>query len=223
MRKDLVIFKGSKQGIVAILNKDCSFTEIFDHIRQKLMDSANFFFGTDLNIDFKGRLLGENEKKELSEMIKDIIGGNVNISFREEFEETIKEDKKLEIEKKATIFSDIDEGMTKFYKGTVRSGQLITAENNLVIIGDVNPGAEVKAAGNIIVIGSVRGIIHAGCTGNRNAIVVALNLYPTQLRIADIITRSPDNESYNNEMTPEIAFVKENQIYIDAYLSKKTW
>ena len=89
------------------------------------------------------------------------------------------------------------------------------SEGNLVIIGDINPGAELIAAGNIVVMGSLRGIVHAGCDGNRDAIVSALYLQPTQLRIADIITRSPDGEAKITEPIPEIASIKDGRIYIE--------
>ena len=59
---------------------------------------------------------------------------------------------------------------------------------NIVIIGDANPGSEIVASGNVIVMGALRGMVHAAQM-KQTAIVVALKLSPTQLRIGDIITR----------------------------------
>jgi septum site-determining protein MinC len=70
-------------------------------------------------------------------------------------------------------------------------------------------------------MGSLRGIVHAGYNGNKEAIVAALNLYPTQLRIADVITRSPDDKQAESQFIPEMAYIKDNFVYIDRYLPSK--
>lgn len=214
MGRESVILKGSKSGIVVILDNQKAFTDIIDNIKQKFMESSRFFLGTNLKIGFTGRNLNEPEKQQLADIITGIIGNDVNISFES--------DDKREVQS-GEFFNDIEEGIAKFHKGTVRSGQRLIAEGNLVIIGDVNPGAEVIAGGNIVVMGSLRGIVHAGYKGNTKAIVAALNLHPTQLRIAGIITRSPDDEMYKHEIIPEVAYIKENCIYIDSYLPKKPY
>jgi septum site-determining protein MinC len=97
----------------------------------------------------------------------------------------------------------------------------VNFDGNLVVIGDVNPGGEVVAAGNVVVMGSLRGIVHAGADGNKEAIVAAFNLQPTQLRIADVITRSPDDKDSRNPAVPELAFVKDDMVYIERYLPQR--
>ncbi len=67
-------------------------------------------------------------------------------------------------------------------------------------------------------MGSLRGVVHAGSNGNREALVVALNLQPTQLRIADVITRSPDEKEIMSQFIPELAYIKEDTVYIERYL-----
>ncbi|MBC7106160.1 MAG: septum site-determining protein MinC, partial [Firmicutes bacterium] len=73
---------------------------------------------------------------------------------------------------------------TILVRRTLRSGQRLCYNGNVVILGDVNPGAEVVAAGNVIVMGVLRGVVHAGANGNEEAVVLAFRLRPTQLRIA---------------------------------------
>ena len=111
---------------------------------------------------------------------------------------------------------DLDECMTKYYRGTLRSGRLISYDGNVVIIGDINPGAEVEATGNIIVLGNVRGIVHAGAGGNKDASVIAINFAPTQLRVADVITRRAERRGgVNSGNTPEIAYLRGDSIIIE--------
>ena len=93
---------------------------------------------------------------------------------------------------------------------TLRSGQNLRHPGHVVVIGDVNPGAEVVAGGDIVVWGRVRGMVHAGALGNEGAVICALDLAPTQLRIAGHIARSP--EERRRKPVPEMASVREGQI-----------
>jgi len=95
------------------------------------------------------------------------------------------------------------------HEGTVRSGDRISSNGNLCIIGDVNPGAMVSAKKNIFVWGKLLGIAFAGKDGNKNASITALYLNPLQLRIADVIAIGPKDKPKN--YYPEIAVI-ENQI-----------
>ena len=76
---------------------------------------------------------------------------------------------------------------TKFYKGSLRSGQRIEFEGSVVIIGDVNDGAEIIAEDNIVVLGALRGMAHAGAKGNEQAIIAARIIDSLQIRIGSII------------------------------------
>lgn len=99
---------------------------------------------------------------------------------------------------------------------TLRSGQSIRYGGNVVIIGDVNPGAEVTATGNIMVMGALRGVVHAGAGGDEKAVIMAFRLEPTQLRIANHITRPPDNETVNTDF-PEMARIRDGVVTIEAF------
>jgi septum site-determining protein MinC len=89
---------------------------------------------------------------------------------------------------------------------TLRSGQAVQHPGHVVIIGDVNPGAEVIAGGDIIIWGRLRGVVHAGASGDNQAVVCALQLRPTQLRIGSHIARTPDDKKKRSSV-PEMAFV----------------
>lgn len=97
---------------------------------------------------------------------------------------------------------------------SIRSGQKTACPGNIVIVGDVNPGAEVIAGGNIVVMGCLRGMAHAGALGDEKAVISAYRLSPTQLRIADHITRPPDNEVFA-EKDPELASIKDGKVVIE--------
>ncbi|MCC7205662.1 MAG: septum site-determining protein MinC [Anaerolineae bacterium] len=98
---------------------------------------------------------------------------------------------------------------------TLRSGRVVRHRGSVVIFGDVNPGAEIIAGGNIIVWGRLRGVVHAGADGNENAFVCALDLAPTQLRIARYITVSPSDK--RRRPRPEVALVQQGRIIAQAW------
>jgi septum site-determining protein MinC len=96
-----------------------------------------------------------------------------------------------------------------FVQKTLRSGSKITYEGHVVVLGDVNPGAEIIATGNVLIWGKLRGTVHAGALGNKEACVCAMDLNPTQLRIADFISIPPKRKG---KPQPEIATVDGEQI-----------
>ncbi|MGQ9568012.1 MAG: septum site-determining protein MinC [Anaerolineae bacterium] len=97
---------------------------------------------------------------------------------------------------------------------TLRSGQTLRHPGHVVVIGDVNPGAEIVAGGHVVVWGRLRGTVHAGAHGDEGAIICALRLAPTQLRIADFVARSPENEEPE---APEIARLRDGRIVVEPW------
>lgn len=116
----------------------------------------------------------------------------------------------------ADDFEQYTDENTVLIQRTLRSGQTIRYNGNVVILGDVNPGAEVVAAGNCIVMGVLRGVVHAGASGNEDAAVIAFRLRPTQLRIANHITRAPEDEN-DTTFFPEIAKIKDGVVTIEMF------
>ena len=102
------------------------------------------------------------------------------------------------------------------HKGTLRSGDRISSNGNLCIIGDVNPGAIVSAKKNIYVWGKLLGIAIAGKSGNINASITSLYLNPLQLRIADVIAIGPKDKPKN--CYPEIAVIDKRTIIIRPHI-----
>lgn len=214
MKKDVVIIKGVSQGIyIDVTGNDLE--EIKKSLQTKLVNSSTFFKG--------GKFLGVRGD-ELSDEIKNEI--LLILKYKYELDIELPKDVgrlKLEDEfvyKEENEFKEIvDEGITKFVYGTLRSGQEVSFNGNIVVIGDVNPGALLRAKGNIVVLGSLRGLAQAGIGGNNHAVVAAYSLLPTQLRIAEIIVRPPDDDMQYK--LPEIAKVVDGRVVIEPYLPNR--
>ena len=102
------------------------------------------------------------------------------------------------------------------HEGTLRSGDRISSNGNLCIIGDVNPGAIVSAKKDIYVWGKLLGIAFAGKGGNNNASIASLYLNPLQLRIADVVAIGPKDKPQNSY--PEIAVIDKQTIIIKPHI-----
>ena len=158
------------------------------------------------------KIFGDNDfdadedepQKEVKEMSENIVA----------FDEEDDDEETLELKKEAEKLP------TLYIKKTIRSGQSITSDGNLVIIGDVNPGAEIIAKGDITVWGVLGGIAHAGREGNTQARIRALKMNAIQLRIADIFARRPDGVNTpfvkkTSEFVPEEAKIFRKNIIIN--------
>jgi septum site-determining protein MinC len=112
------------------------------------------------------------------------------------------------------LAQDMDLGVV--VRRTLRSGQVVQHPGHVIVIGDVNPGAEIIAGGDVVVWGKLRGIVHAGATGDDEAVVCALSLAPLQLRIGNHIARTPEGREGLPEW-PEMASVQDGEIVAEPW------
>ncbi len=220
MTNDSVVIKGSREGIFLHLDPKIEFQVLKQKIAAKLASSKEFLAGAQVICDFGSREISAEDITELENLFKlhKLQLKRINVSRPEpngRGDEKAKSPKLMEIPQ-GQIHPYADE-QTLLIKRTLRSGQSISYDGNVVILGDVNPGAEIVASGNVIVMGALRGVVHAGATGNQGSIVTALRLKPTQLRIADQITRAPDDDTEEPDV-PEIARIKNGIVTIERYV-----
>lgn len=102
---------------------------------------------------------------------------------------------------------------TLYHAATLRGGQMLHHGGNIVVVGDVNPGAEVIATGDILIFGRLGGVAHAGAGGNESARIYAVDLVPTQLRIATFIAAEQDRQRVAR-VGPEVALARDGRIVI---------
>ena len=142
-----------KDSIVLKIKEDATTNEILTELQEKLPDLKDFYKDERTPILVTGKILKRFEIDNIQKMIQSII--KVKVDFDSP--------KTLGLHDiKRTFRKDIQISETKFYKGSIRSGQRLEFEGSIVIIGDVNDGAEVIAEDNIAVVGSLRGMAHAG-------------------------------------------------------------
>lgn len=161
-------------------------------------------------------LIEHDEIKE--EKIEVIEKSEEELEAEEKLEELIDEENDKVTDKEALEY-EISKLPTLYLQQTLRSGQTMSYDGNIVLIGDANPGSEIIAKGDITVWGVLGGIAHAGARGNDFAKIRALKLNAIQLRVSGFYARRPDsiNIPYiqrTNEFTPEEARVHDKEIAI---------
>ncbi len=190
-------FKGLKKGLYAVYKGTGGFEDFIGALEAKLNSSGDFFTGAYV-AGVYGIELDEIEEDILAQILQERYG--------------IKTKRPLSGKNGPPGMDGSGEMATRFVYSTLRSGQKVSYEGNVVVMGDVNAGAEVEAGGSIVVMGTLRGSVKAGVPDNNDATVSAILLKPTQLRIGSIVVRWPDEERHIEE--PEIAYVEQGRMYV---------
>ena len=213
---------------IVLNNPNSKYLEVISLENLDIIDETFKKFSS-LKRPLKAKIFAINESissHKLSEFKKKFEKNNIYpLSIYSNNRETIIAGKSLKIE---SIFLKEREAKNKLFlidpkkkedilhEGTVRSGDRISSNGNLCIIGDVNPGAIVSAKKNIYVWGKLLGIAFAGVRGDNNAFIASLYLNPLQLRIADVIAIGPKDKPKN--YYPEMAVIDNQTINIKPYI-----
>ncbi len=222
-----VTIKGIKNGILVELDPAEEWLRVTEELAQQLDEQSEFYRGANVTVDLSTRPVPKHEMTSLKALL-DRRGLNI-WSIMSESETSIQAAHTLDLKTNVantvprrtddpsptpTIDHTAAPGVV--VKRTLRSGQRVQSDGLVVIVGDVNPGAEVIAAGDVVVWGRLRGTVHAGSEGDEDTVVCALDMSPTQLRIAGYIVTSPPGAS-NRQPLPEVALIRNEQIIVEAW------
>lgn len=223
MNKNIVIFKGVQNGLIIILDENATFQEIEKNLLEKVKNAKTFFDGANISITFKGKELSEDEEMSLLGIISKESGLDIsfvnNIATINAKEEPASEPTNIEPKDIMQFQNHIltaKNNITQFHKGSIRSGQKIDFAGSVVVMGDVNPGGQIIAEGNVIILGKLKGVVHAGSSGDKDCFISALKMNPTQIIIGDCLASFP--KDMERELLPEYAYVKDNQIFVEPLL-----
>lgn len=193
------LFRGTGEGITIVFNPDAYFREILEFLKKVLDERKTFFSGGTVVVDPNGTVFGESEEKLLRDLFSE-YGVQLKLSKSSKF--LPKSEVNAIQEKTVTV------------PHTLRSGQCINFNGDVVVLGDVNEGAEIKDAKSVYVFGIIRGIVEA------RESVVSLGFQPLRMTIGGI----PYNEKNNGKRyrKPRIAKVMDGKIKIKMLGEKKS-
>ncbi|WP_047984038.1 septum site-determining protein MinC [Ornithinibacillus californiensis] len=203
-QKQYVTIKGTRDGLTLFIDDRCSFEDACRELQEKLSVNQAKKDEQEVPVTVKlgNRYLYDDQKENLERIITEkkqfaVQSFETNVILRDE------------------ALAMLEDTEIKVFNRIVRSGQVLEVKGDLLLIGDVNPGGKIVSTGNIYVMGSLHGIAHAGADGDHNAVIAASYMNPSQLRIADYISRSPDYESDGVYMECGLIDQEKDKIIID--------
>ena len=235
---DAVVVKGSRRGLSVIIDEDVRFEKVLEAIQRQLWPARRFFSGAPARLQTGNRLATWQQWSQLLAALR-----ACGITVQEEAAEggeagdgtasdgvwsgprAVVGSARLAVDPSGAAdglrlprqFARQAGARTLLVRRTLRSGQRVAFDGNVVVLGDVNPGAEVIASGDIVVMGALRGVAHAGARGDEGAVVVALDLRPLQLRIAHRVARAPDGAP-DGSRGPELACIRGDTVEVQPYV-----
>jgi septum site-determining protein MinC len=225
MSDEPITIKGIREGILLTIKPDAGeWTELASKLTQRIDEQKAFFKGARVALDVGTRPVRHHELDSLRAILTNrdmTLWAVVSAS-----DTTLTVARNLGLETSLITHNDEqletspvnpEENGTPgvLIQRTLRNGRTIRNNGHVVVHGDVNPGAEIIAGGSVFVWGKLRGIVHAGANGDESAVVCALDLAPTQLRIASFITVSPEDK--RRKPRPEMACVRDGRIVAEAW------
>ena len=220
MSGEIVKLKGNRGGLQLVFAPNADFESIRDDIQRKLEEGSRFFRrGTEIQI-------APGVLSEANEAVLRKLFHRHGVLFR--VEDPVEPPPRPKTEQKPAAppkpkpepiveppkaIPSMDEPQMLVVNRTIRSGQEIKTPGSVMICGNVNPGAQIIAGGSIDIRGACKGLVHAGAYGDTSAFIVADQLMPTQIRIADRIAQPPEN--MKKPQAAERASIKDGKIVIE--------
>ena len=205
---DIVTIKGLKYGLQLTFAKGASFDDVQANLLDKLQSGNGFFIrGTTVFVP-KG-YFAEDQNEALRRMFH-----RHGMLFSTELKRPNLDPPSRDTNRAQRVKEPVEPAQNMMVVNhTVRGGQEVKAANSVLICGNVNPGAQIIAGGSIDIRGTCRGFVHAGAFGDKTAFVIADRLMPSQIRIADLVARAPDEPESVDKA--ERAMIKDNMIIFE--------
>ncbi len=220
-RQQKTQIKGTREGLLVTVG-DGEWSDVQTSLLTQIEERGEFFKGARLALDVGRRSLHAAEMGSLRDKLSDC-----NIALWAVLSQSTVTEQTAQVLGLATRMSALKKEQATqlpeknnpieeavFFQKTVRSGNRIASKGHVVIVGDVNPGAEILAGGSVVIWGRLRGSVHAGCSGSDGAVVCALEINPTQLRIANIFWT---NTRKKKKIGPEMARILRDQVIIEPW------
>jgi septum site-determining protein MinC len=218
----IVAIKGVDDKLEVYFNEMASYPSLREDLIQKLQKNKNFFLNSNAKVVISGRNLSPAQRREIKRIFS-MDYGISNVYYADEIKKAAEPAvlyQAQETEEKnppqATlgeielVSREYFDAKSIFISATVRSGQRIECEGDIVVLGDVNPGAEIIAGGSIAVFGTLRGLAHAGAGGREDVCIAALYMKPKQLRLSGRVLMPDENRK--DAVVGEIAQLVEGRV-----------
>lgn len=215
MSEDIVKIKGTSLGLQLSFAPEASFEDVRENLKKKLESGTTFFLRGTLVLIPRDVFMG-SERDELQRLFHEY--GLICRTQKPEPEEKAEAKAPAQpapepVQQASSQLEELKPQEMVVINKTLRGGQEIRTKSSVLVCGNVNPGAQIIAGGSIDIRGTCRGMVHAGAYGDSTAFIIADHLMPTQIRISNLIARSPDEMEKTDRA--ERASIKDGQIVIE--------
>lgn len=220
--QNIVTIKGREDGLEIFMDEKATYPAVREELMQKLRKNSDFFRDSSTKVTVRGKKLSPAQQFEIKRVFSMDFGIHDMVfvgSGNGEGNGALNVEKPVPLNGKKAPKGDAElvsngyfDAQSIFINNTVRSGQRIECEGDIVVLGDVNPGGEVIAGGSIAVFGRLRGLAHAGCSGREDVCVAALNMCPKQLRLSGRVVTFPNEREAVEDA--EVAELKDGKVVI---------
>ena len=176
------MIKRFQNGIHLYLDENMDFDALLDRVAEKFRRAAPFFRDASVAVSFEGRPLTPAQEARLVQAISENSSLEVTCLIGKDEEEG--KPYMRAVEAAFRRFAD-RENTGRFYRGTLKRGQILESSGSIVVVGDVKPGACVISSGNVIVLGALCGTAISGGDGRKESFIAALEMTPQKLKIGD--------------------------------------
>jgi septum site-determining protein MinC len=225
---DAITIKGIREGLLVTVGDAETWPATSQGLLSRIDDATDFFKGAKLALAIGARSLSA---ADLGRLRDELSERNVSLwAVLSESAHSVKAAQALGLnvalptsaparreQPEQEVDSEEPRQDAVYLRRTIRSGRTVRHAGHVIVVGDVNAGAEIVADGDVVVWGRLRGTVHAGAGGDVQAVVCALDLAPTQLRIADLIATSP---AHKGEPKPEMASIREGHIVAERWSAR---
>jgi septum site-determining protein MinC len=214
MSEDIVKIKGTSLGLQLSFAPEASFEAVRENLKAKLESGTTFFLRGTLVLIPRDVFMG-SERDELQRLFHDygLICRTQKPESKPEEKREMQPAAQPEPVQPSSQPEELKPQEMVVINRTLRGGQEIRTKSSVLVCGNVNPGAQIIAGGSIDIRGTCRGMVHAGAYGDSTAFIIADHLMPTQIRISNLIARSPDEMEKTDRA--ERASIKDGQIVIE--------
>ena len=214
MSEDIVKIKGTSLGLQLSFAPEASFEAVRENLKAKLESGTTFFLRGTLVLIPRDVFMG-SERDELQRLFHDygLICRTQKPESKPEEKREMQPAAQPEPVQPSSQPEELKPQEMVVINKTLRGGQEIRTKSSVLVCGNVNPGAQIIAGGSIDIRGTCRGMVHAGAYGDSTAFIIADHLMPTQIRISNLIARSPDEMEKTDRA--ERASIKDGQIVIE--------
>lgn len=206
--KNSVVIKSNRSGMTVILDPEVPYEQLLADVAKKFGETSKFWGSVQMTLTLAGRPLTPEQEFQMI----NVITGNSEIEILCLLDQNLERTSRCEKALNDKLM-ELSAATGQFYRGDLKGGNTLESEYSIVIIGNVEPGAKVISKGNIVVIGDLKGAAVAGISGNTDAVVAALEMAPTQLKIADFQAACSE-KGKRLVKGPAVALVENNQICV---------